>query len=47
MTVKARFDGRVFIPEGPVDLPIGAVVEISDVQTESGSTPVNRGGSSP
>jgi hypothetical protein len=28
-TVKARFDGRVFVPEGPVDLPVGHVVEIS------------------
>ena len=28
LTVKARFDGRVFIPEGPVDLPVGSVLEI-------------------
>jgi len=27
-TVKARFDGRVFIPEEPVDLPPGSVLEI-------------------
>jgi hypothetical protein len=27
-TVKARFDGRVFVPETPVDLPTGSVVEI-------------------
>jgi len=27
-TVKARFDGRVFVPEGPVDLPVGTVLEI-------------------
>lgn len=27
-TVKARFDGRVFIPEKPVELPAGIVVEI-------------------
>jgi hypothetical protein len=26
--VKARFDGRVFIPETPVELPAGSVVEI-------------------
>jgi hypothetical protein len=26
--VKARFDGRVFVPEGPVDLPVGQVLEI-------------------
>jgi len=28
ITVKARFDGRVFIPEEPVDLPAEAIVEI-------------------
>ena len=28
MIVKARFDGRVFVPEQPVDLPVGTVVEI-------------------
>lgn len=27
-TVRARFDGRVFIPETPVELPAGSVVEI-------------------
>jgi hypothetical protein len=27
-TIKARFDGRVFVPEGPVDLPAGSWVEI-------------------
>ena len=27
--VKARFDGRVFIPESPVDLPAGCELEIS------------------
>lgn len=28
MTVKARFDGRVFVPETPVDLPVGYTLEI-------------------
>ena len=28
-TVKARFDGRVFVPEGPVDLPVGCELEIT------------------
>jgi hypothetical protein len=28
MTVKARFDGKVFVPEGPVDLPVGQTVHI-------------------
>jgi hypothetical protein len=27
-TVKARFDGRVFVPEEPVDLPVGHILEI-------------------
>lgn len=27
-TVKARYDGHVFIPEGPVNLPVGHVLEI-------------------
>jgi hypothetical protein len=28
-TVKARFDGRVFVPESPVDLPVGYTLEIA------------------
>ena len=28
-TVKARYDGRVFIPDQPVDLPVGFVLDIS------------------
>jgi hypothetical protein len=27
-TVKARFDGRVFVPEEIVDLPVGVVLTI-------------------
>jgi hypothetical protein len=27
-TLKARFDGRVFIPEQPVNLPVGYILEI-------------------
>jgi hypothetical protein len=27
-TIKVRFDGRVFVPEQPVDLPAGTSVEI-------------------
>jgi hypothetical protein len=26
--VKARYDGRVFVPEVPLDLPVGTDVEI-------------------
>ena len=28
ITIKAQFDGRVFVPEGRVDLPVGSWVEI-------------------
>lgn len=28
MTVTAHFDGRVFVPDGPVDLPVGRRVRI-------------------
>ena len=27
-TVKVKFDGRVFVPEGPVDLPVGYELEM-------------------
>jgi hypothetical protein len=27
--IKARFDGRAFIPEQPVDLPVGQILEIT------------------
>ena len=27
-TFKARFDGKVLVPEGPVDLPTGASLEV-------------------
>src|SRR4051812_1970348 len=29
MTVKAKFDGRVFVPEEPVNLPVGYELEIA------------------
>src|SRR5215212_9575137 len=28
MTVNAHFDGRVFVPDGPVDLPVGHRVRV-------------------
>jgi hypothetical protein len=28
MTITARFDGQVFVPEGPVDLPAGRRVQV-------------------
>jgi hypothetical protein len=31
ITLKARFDGRVFVPESPVDLPVGTELEIAIV----------------
>ena len=27
-TIKAHFDGRVFVPEEPVDLPLGCAAEV-------------------
>jgi len=42
-TVKARFDGQVFIPEQPVNLPFGSVVEVTLPQCiPSPVTPVTR-----
>jgi hypothetical protein len=37
MTITARFDGRVFVPDGPVDLPAGRRVQIL---VDSGEAPV-------
>lgn len=37
--VKARFDGRVFIPEDPVNLPIGQVLEIHFTPAPNGKEP--------
>ncbi len=28
-TVRARYDGRVFVPETPIQLPVGEVVEVN------------------
>jgi hypothetical protein len=44
MTITARFDGRVFVPEGPVDLPAGRrvqlVVEPAEVTPAVASPPL-------
>lgn len=37
MTVKVRFDGHAFVPEQPIDLPVGTIGEIVVVEG------VNRG----
>ncbi|HEV7224283.1 MAG TPA: antitoxin family protein [Pirellulales bacterium] len=34
-TFRARFDGHVLIPEGPLNLPQGTVVEIQSQVVES------------
>ncbi len=36
-TVKARFDGQVFVPEEPVDLPVGYVLEIPIIRPSANS----------
>jgi hypothetical protein len=40
MTIRARFDGRVFVPEGPVDLPVGAMVEVPVTLAETPSSEI-------
>jgi hypothetical protein len=39
--LRAKFDGKVLVPEGPVNLPIGEVLEVrvaeSDAQDNSGA----------
>ncbi len=44
-TLKARFDGRVLIPEQPVDLPQGRVLEIH-VEDVAPAAPVTNGATS-
>lgn len=39
-TLKVRFDGRVLIPEHPVDLPQGRVLEIHIADDELVSTEI-------
>lgn len=39
-TVKARYDGKVFIPETPVNLPVGFELEI--VLPNGASPPLTR-----
>ncbi len=38
-TLKARFDGRVLVPETPVDLPVDTVLEIQIVENNVASQP--------
>jgi hypothetical protein len=39
LTIKAHFDGRVFVPQQPVSLPAGSVVEIPLPATETTPLP--------
>ncbi len=34
-TIRAHFDGKVFVPDEPVDLPVGETVEIPVRPVES------------
>ena len=36
MHVTAHFDGRVFVPDGPIDLPVGQKVRIEIIPTDKG-----------
>jgi hypothetical protein len=38
MTMNAHFDGRVFVPDGPVDLPVGQLVRVV-AEPAAGSAP--------
>lgn len=38
LTIKARFDGKVFIPDEPVNLPAGSEIEISIAAPNGAST---------
>ena len=40
-TLKARFDGRVLVPESPVDLPQNCVLEIHVADVEPAATVPN------
>jgi hypothetical protein len=41
-TLRAHFDGRVLVPEEPVDLPVGCTLEIRVNVVASVSEPVTR-----
>ncbi len=38
MTIKCHFDGKAFIPEEPVNLPVGQVAHVSTAVTLQGVT---------
>jgi hypothetical protein len=40
ITIKARFDGRVFVPEEPVNLPAGQVLELVISSPDEQRTPL-------
>ncbi len=42
-TVRARFDGQVFVPEQPVDLPAGTVVHVALPTALPSATPAPLG----
>ncbi|MBI1902049.1 MAG: hypothetical protein HYS13_13180 [Planctomycetia bacterium] len=40
-TVRAHFDGHVFVPESPVELPVGYVLEIPIPTAEPSASPAS------
>ena len=38
MTIKATFDGKTFVPQGPVTLPVGFELQIAVPETTGEST---------
>ena len=43
MSIDAHFDGEVFVPDGPVDLPVGQKVRIELKPVEVKPTPPKTG----
>ncbi len=40
ITIKAKFDGKVFVPEEPIDLPVGQELEISIISPAPNPAPL-------
>lgn len=43
-TFRAHFDGQVLIPDGPIDLPMGCVLEVraAPIETQAIDYPLRR-----
>ena len=43
MSIEAHFNGEVFVPDGPVNLPLGQRVKVDVPRAENGSSEVKPG----